>query len=76
MIMVDKKNNRGGARAGSGRKKGNNVNLCVRMPKDTVEYIKRKSKEENVTLGTWIERRIIKQNKNGNTNHKENPLTP
>lgn len=73
--MDNKKSNRGGARAGSGRKKGNNVSLCVRMPRDTVEYIKKKSKEENVTLGTWIERRI-RNNKKRNTNHKENPLTP
>ena len=52
--MEIKKCNRGGARAGSGRKKGNNVNLCVRMPKDAAEYIKLKSKEENVPLGSWI----------------------
>lgn len=62
--MDNKKSNRGGARAGSGRKKGNNVSLCIRMPKDTVEYIKRKSKEEKVTLGSWIAKRIWK-NKNG-----------
>ena len=52
--MDNKKNNRGGARAGSGRKKGNNVNLCIRMPKETVDYIKQKSKEENVPIGSWI----------------------
>ena len=52
--MDNKKSNRGGARAGSGRKKGNNVNLCIRMPKETVDYIKQKSKEENVPKGSWI----------------------
>ena len=52
--MDNKKSNRGGARAGSGRKKGNNVNLCIRMPKETVDYIKQKSKEENVPIGSWI----------------------
>lgn len=52
--MDNKKSNRGGARVGSGRKKGNNVNLCVRMPKETVDYIKQKSKEENVPIGSWI----------------------
>lgn len=52
--MDNKKSNRGGARAGSGRKKGNNVNLCIRMPKETVDYIKQKSKEENVSIGSWI----------------------
>lgn len=62
--MDNKKSNRGGARAGSGRKKGNNVNLCVRMPKETVDYIKQKSKEEKVTLGSWIAKRLWK-NKNG-----------
>lgn len=59
--MDNKKSNRGGARAGSGRKKGNNVNLCIRMPKETVDYIKRKSKEEKVTLGSWITKRIGRQ---------------
>lgn len=62
--MDNKRSNRGGARAGSGRKKGNNVNLCVRMPKETVDYIKQKSKEEKVTLGSWIAKRLWK-NKNG-----------
>lgn len=52
--MESRKSNRGGARAGSGRKKGNNVSLCVRMPKDAAKYIKLKSKEENVPLGSWI----------------------
>nr|DAE39383.1 MAG TPA: hypothetical protein [Caudoviricetes sp.] len=52
--MDNKKSNRGGARDGSGRKKGNNVNLCIRMPKETVDYIKQKSKEENVPIGSWI----------------------
>ena len=52
--MDNKKSNRGGARAGSGRTKGNNVNLCIRMPKETVDYIKQKSKEENVPIGSWI----------------------
>ena len=52
--MDNKKSNRGGARAGSGRKKGNNVNLCIRMPKETVDYIKQRSKEENVPIGSWI----------------------
>ena len=52
--MDNKKSNRGGTRAGSGRKKGNNVNLCIRMPKETVDYIKQKSKEENVSIGSWI----------------------
>lgn len=52
--MDNKKSNRGGTRAGSGRKKGNNVNLCIRMPKETVDYIKQKSKEENVPIGSWI----------------------
>lgn len=52
--MDNKKSNRGGARAGSGRKKGNNVNLCIRMPKETVDFIKQKSKEENVPIGSWI----------------------
>ena len=52
--MDNKKSNRGGARAGSGRKKGNNVNLSIRMPKETVDYIKQKSKEENVPIGSWI----------------------
>lgn len=52
--MDNKKSNRGGARVGSGRKKGNNVNLCIRMPKETVDYIKQKSKEENVPIGSWI----------------------
>lgn len=52
--MDNRKSNRGGARAGSGRKKGNNVNLCIRMPKETVDYIKQKSKEENVPIGSWI----------------------
>lgn len=52
--MDNKKSNRGGARVGSGRKKGNNVNLCIRMPKETVDYIKQKSKEENVPISSWI----------------------
>ena len=52
--MDNKKSNRGGARDGSGRNKGNNVNLCIRMPKETVDYIKQKSKEENVPIGSWI----------------------
>ncbi len=52
--MDNKKSNRGGARAGSGRKKGNDANLCIRMPKETVDYIKQKSKEENVPIGSWI----------------------
>ena len=56
--MDNKKSNRGGARAGSGRKKGNNVNLCIRMPKETVDYIKQKSKEENVPIGSWITTKI------------------
>ena len=59
--MDNKKSNRGGARAGSGRKKGNNVNLCIRMPKETVDYIKQKSKEENVPIGSWIAKRIGRQ---------------
>lgn len=52
--MDNKKSNRGGARVGSGRKKGNNENLCIRMPKEIVDYIKQKSKEENVPIGSWI----------------------
>ena len=59
--MDNKKSNRGGARVGSGRKKGNNVNLCIRMPKETVDYIKQKSKEENVPIGSWIAKRIGRQ---------------
>lgn len=59
--MDNKKSNRGGARVGSGRKKGNNVNLCIRMPKEIVDYIKQKSKEENVPIGSWIAKRIGRQ---------------
>ena len=49
-----KKSKRGGARAGSGRKKTDNISLCIRISKDAAEYIKLKSKEENVSLGSWI----------------------
>lgn len=55
------KKKRGGARKGSGRKRTGNVSLCIRMPKETVDYIKQKSKEENIPLGSWIAKRIGRQ---------------
>lgn len=59
--MEINKSNRGGARAGSGRKKTNNVNLCLRMPKDVVDYIRAKSKEENIPIGAWIMEKLCLQ---------------
>lgn len=52
------KKKRGGARKGSGRKRTGNVSLCIRIPRNLAEYIKIKSKEEKVSIGSWIAKRI------------------
>lgn len=56
--MESKKENRGGARIGAGRKKLNKKMLHTSIDIVFLERLKEKAKDEHLTVGDWLVKHI------------------
>lgn len=56
---MNKKENWGGARAGSGRKRLNKTMLHTSIDRDFLAKLRSSATKENLTVGDWLARHVV-----------------